>query len=90
MNEPEADPKMPKTNAHSAELRCPTDALEGLCPACLLQQGAAAETATQPETVPFLPPERRGNGTSVSRNSKFMRSSARAAWARFIRPGNRP
>ncbi|HWX20199.1 MAG TPA: protein kinase [Candidatus Binatia bacterium] len=34
----------------------PAGALEGLCPACLLKQGAAAETATQPEVAPFQPP----------------------------------
>jgi predicted Ser/Thr protein kinase len=34
----------------------PTGALAGLCPACLLKQGAAADTATQPETPPFDPP----------------------------------
>jgi predicted Ser/Thr protein kinase len=32
-------------------------ALDGLCPACLLRQGASAETATQGETTPFVPPE---------------------------------
>jgi predicted Ser/Thr protein kinase len=31
-------------------------ALEGLCPACLLQQGASTETATRGETRPFQPP----------------------------------
>jgi len=30
--------------------------LAGLCPACLLQQGAAADTATHPEAKPFVPP----------------------------------
>src|SRR5512139_2118151 len=34
----------------------PTGALAGLCPACLLQQGAAADTATRPEAKPFVPP----------------------------------
>ncbi len=34
----------------------PTGALNGLCPACLLKQGAAAETATQPDSSPFQPP----------------------------------
>jgi predicted Ser/Thr protein kinase len=33
----------------------PTGALAGLCPACLLRQGAAADTATQPGVV-FEPP----------------------------------
>jgi predicted Ser/Thr protein kinase len=31
--------------------------LGGLCPACLLRQGASAETATQGETTPFVPPD---------------------------------
>lgn len=31
-------------------------ALGGLCPACLLQQGAAADTATGPKAKPFVPP----------------------------------
>jgi serine/threonine protein kinase len=34
----------------------PTGALAGLCPACLLQQGAAADTATAPNAKPFVPP----------------------------------
>ncbi|MGO8927738.1 MAG: protein kinase domain-containing protein [Limisphaerales bacterium] len=34
----------------------PTGALAGLCPACLLQQGAAADTATRPNAKPFVPP----------------------------------
>jgi protein kinase-like protein/Leucine Rich Repeat (LRR) protein len=34
----------------------PAGALAGLCPACLLKQGAAADTATQPEAAPFQPP----------------------------------
>ncbi|MBI5387681.1 MAG: protein kinase [Verrucomicrobia bacterium] len=34
----------------------PTGALAGLCPACLLQQGAAADTATRPAPPPFEPP----------------------------------
>ncbi|MCX6904530.1 MAG: hypothetical protein NTW03_13825, partial [Verrucomicrobia bacterium] len=34
----------------------PTGALAGLCPACLLKQGVAADTATQPEPPPFEPP----------------------------------
>ena len=32
----------------------PAGALAGLCPACLLQQGAAADTATRPEAKPFV------------------------------------
>ncbi len=34
----------------------PANALDGLCPACLLKQGAAAETATQPDATTFQPP----------------------------------
>jgi serine/threonine protein kinase len=34
----------------------PAGTLAGLCPACLLQQGAAADTATGPKTKPFVPP----------------------------------
>jgi serine/threonine protein kinase len=34
----------------------PAGALAGLCPACLLEQGAAAETATGGQTPPFQPP----------------------------------
>jgi tRNA A-37 threonylcarbamoyl transferase component Bud32 len=34
----------------------PAGTLAGLCPACLLRQGAAADTMTQPETRPFVPP----------------------------------
>ena len=34
----------------------PKGVLAGLCPACLLQQGATAETATHPQPAPFHPP----------------------------------
>ena len=34
----------------------PAGALAGLCPACLLQQGAATDTATRPNAKPFVPP----------------------------------
>src|SRR5919108_4318338 len=34
----------------------PAGALDGLCPACLLQEGGKAETGTQSETTPFQPP----------------------------------
>src|SRR5580698_9129007 len=34
----------------------PAGALAGLCPACLLKQGAAADTGTQPAAQPFEPP----------------------------------
>ncbi|HZM03544.1 MAG TPA: protein kinase [Candidatus Saccharimonadales bacterium] len=34
----------------------PSGVLAGFCPACLFKQGAAADTATQPEAAPFQPP----------------------------------
>jgi hypothetical protein len=34
----------------------PAGALAGLCPACLLQQGAAPDTATRSNAKPFVPP----------------------------------
>ncbi|MBI5395644.1 MAG: protein kinase, partial [Verrucomicrobia bacterium] len=34
----------------------PAGALAGLCPACLLKQGAAADTAPPPGAAPFTPP----------------------------------
>src|SRR3974377_785722 len=34
----------------------PPGALEGLCPACLLKQGATEDTATQANAAPFQPP----------------------------------
>jgi predicted Ser/Thr protein kinase len=55
MNGPGTEPKM-ENRCPQCGASLPTDALEGLCPACLLKQGAAAETATHPETNPFQPP----------------------------------
>ncbi len=58
MNDAATNPNM------SGARKCPqcgtplsTGALDGLCPACLLQQGAAQETATQAGTAPFQPPD---------------------------------
>ena len=34
----------------------PSGVLAGLCPACLLKQGVAADTGAGPETAPFQPP----------------------------------
>jgi serine/threonine protein kinase len=55
MNETEAnqnmDNKCPQCGAP-----LPSGVLAGLCPACLLKQGAAADTALPPETPPFQPP----------------------------------
>src|SRR6266567_3098343 len=54
MNEPEAKPNMEK-KCPQCGAPLPSGALEGLCPACLLKQGAA-ETATGPEGASFQPP----------------------------------
>lgn len=58
MNESVTQAPMP-TPAHCP--RCgtplPTGALGGLCPACLLKQGAAADTATDAGSAAFLPPD---------------------------------
>jgi predicted Ser/Thr protein kinase len=53
MNEPEANQMEKRCPQCGASL--PAGALEGLCPACLLKQGAS-ETGTQPESAPFQPP----------------------------------
>ncbi len=55
MNEPESDPKM-ENKCPQCGATLPTGALGGLCPACLLKQGAAPETSAQPEAAPFQPP----------------------------------
>src|SRR5580658_10372521 len=52
MNESETN-KMPN-QCPQCGAALPTGALEGLCPACLLKQGA--ETGPPPESVPFQPP----------------------------------
>src|SRR5438876_657121 len=54
MNEPESDPKM-ENKCPQCGATLPTGALGGLCPACLLKQGAAPETSAQPEAAPFQP-----------------------------------
>ncbi len=54
MNESEAKPNMEK-KCPQCGAPLPSGALEGLCPACLLKQGAA-ETATGPEGASFQPP----------------------------------
>ena len=55
MNEGETNRTMPQKCPECGAL-LPAGALAGLCPACLLQQGAAADTATRPEPKPFVPP----------------------------------
>jgi predicted Ser/Thr protein kinase/uncharacterized membrane protein len=53
MNEAHTDPNMP-TQCPQCGAALPSGALEGLCPACLLKQGA--ETGPPPGAVPFQPP----------------------------------
>src|SRR5213079_2770015 len=53
MNEPGSDKNMAK-KCPQCGASLPEGALEGLCPACLLKQGASAETG--PETAAFHPP----------------------------------
>jgi serine/threonine protein kinase len=48
---PSDNPKCPQCGTP-----LPAGALAGLCPACLLKQGAAGETATGGQTPPFQPP----------------------------------
>ncbi len=55
MNEAGTNRAMPE-NCPQCGATLPAGALAGLCPACLLQQGAAADTATHPEAKPFVPP----------------------------------
>src|ERR1043166_6298815 len=55
MNEAEADSNMPK-KCPQCGATLPEGALAGLCPACLLKQGAEAETSTQSEGEKFQPP----------------------------------
>src|SRR6266702_3152584 len=55
MNEAEANPNMEK-KCPQCGASLPTGALEGLCPACLLKQGATADTAVPPEAAAFHPP----------------------------------
>ncbi len=56
MNEREATRAMPGENkCPQCGAALPSGVLKGLCPACLLQQGAT-DTGTQPEAAPFQPP----------------------------------
>ncbi|HWI59797.1 MAG TPA: serine/threonine-protein kinase, partial [Bacillota bacterium] len=55
MNRPEVNPS--KTGqCPQCGARLPAGALAGLCPACLLKEGAAVDTGTQPGMPPFEPP----------------------------------
>ncbi len=57
MNTSQAKPAMPNGNTcPQCGAALPAGALAGLCPACLLQQGAAGDTATGPRAAIFVPP----------------------------------
>src|ERR1041385_2909844 len=55
MNESEANPSM-ENKCPQCGAPLPSGVLAGLCPACLLKQGAAADTAVPPEIAAFQPP----------------------------------
>ena len=55
MSEAEASQNMEKRCPQCGTL-LPSGVLEGLCPACLLKAGAAADTALPPGAAPFQPP----------------------------------
>ena len=54
MNEAGMDRMMPE-KCPQCGATLPAGALAGLCPACLLQQGAATDTATRSNAKPFVP-----------------------------------
>src|ERR1035437_5159152 len=57
MNESEANQAMPNGNkCPQCGASLPAGALDGLCPACLLKQGAAGDTVTNGPGKPFNPP----------------------------------
>ncbi|MFZ2641027.1 MAG: protein kinase [Verrucomicrobiia bacterium] len=57
MNTSQANPAMPNGNTcPQCGAALPAGALAGLCPACLLKQGAVADTAPPPGAAPFTPP----------------------------------
>jgi serine/threonine protein kinase len=55
MSEAEANQNM-ESKCPQCGAPLPSGVLAGLCPACLLKQGAAADTAPPPEAGPFQPP----------------------------------
>src|SRR5450432_3974252 len=55
MNEPEPNPTMSR-NCPQCGATLPAGALAGLCPVCLLKQGATADTVTAGHAWPFTPP----------------------------------
>ena len=57
MNTSQANPAMPNGNTcPQCGAALPASALAGLCPACLLRQGAAGDTDTGPRATVFVPP----------------------------------
>ncbi|MBI5687701.1 MAG: protein kinase [Verrucomicrobia bacterium] len=57
MNTSQANPAMPNGNqCPQCGAPLPAGALAGLCPACLLKQGAAGDTASGPQAATFVPP----------------------------------
>ena len=55
MKDAGTNPKMPGQCPQCGQ-PLPVQSLAGLCPACLLKQGATPETATEPGPMPFEPP----------------------------------
>ena len=55
MNEAGTNRSMPE-KCPQCGASLPAGALAGLCPACLLQHGASADTATRSEAKAFVPP----------------------------------
>ena len=55
MNESETNPNM-EQKCPQCGAPLPSGVLAGLCPACLMKQGAAADTAVPPETASFQAP----------------------------------
>ena len=56
MNDREVNPPAEARTCPQCGTPLPTGTLTGLCPACLLQQGAAADTVTEGKQAPFEPP----------------------------------
>jgi predicted Ser/Thr protein kinase len=55
MNEEQSNPMM-EQKCPQCGAPLPSGVLAGLCPACLMKQGAAADTGAGPENAPFQPP----------------------------------
>lgn len=55
MNEPGTNPNM-ENKCPQCGAPLPSGVLTGLCPACLMKQGATEDTAAQAEAAQFKPP----------------------------------